>query len=47
MNPWDVFSELCRRVSEDRDVYLEITIYGDCISMELWPYNDDWEDDED
>jgi len=41
MDPWQIFSELCRRVVEEQNVYLEVTIHGDYISMELWPYNDE------
>jgi len=41
MDPWQIFSEPCRRVVEEQNVYLEVTIHGDYISMELWPYNDE------
>lgn len=41
MDPWDVFSELCRQVVEAQNVYLEVTIYNGSISMFLWPYNEE------
>lgn len=48
MDPWELFSELCRKVVEEQNVALEVTIYGNCIFMELWPYNDeDWEEEDD
>jgi hypothetical protein len=47
MDPWQIFSEMCRQVVEEQNVYLEVTIHGDYISMELWPYNDDFEEEED
>lgn len=47
MDPWDVFSELCRQVVEKQNVYLEVTIYNGSISMSLWPYNEeDFEEEE-
>lgn len=49
MDPWRIFSELCRRVVEEQNVYLEVMIIGDRILMSLEPYTDyyDEEDDED
>lgn len=41
MDPWDVFSELCRQVVEEKNVYLEVIIYNGSISMSLWPYNEE------
>lgn len=47
MDPWKLFSELCRLVVEKQNVYLEVTILGGHIQMALWPYNeDDFEDEE-
>ena len=47
MDPWDVFSELCRQVVEEQNVYLDVTIYDGGINMTLWPYNEeDFEEDD-
>lgn len=42
-----MFCELCRRVSEDGDCYLDVLITRAGIEMMLMPYDDeDWEEDE-
>ena len=41
MDPWKLFSELCRRVVEEQNVYLKVTIYNGSISMTLWPYKEE------
>ena len=47
MDPWEIFSELCRRVVEDQNVYLDVVILGNYITMELSPYDATYfEDDE-
>lgn len=45
---WRLFSELCRRGVEDQNVYLDVIILGNCITMELSPYDATFleEDDE-
>lgn len=46
MDPWDVFSELCCQVVEEQNVFLEVTIIGNCVSMGLYPYcEEDFEND--
>lgn len=51
MDPWKLFSELCRQVVvENGNVYLDVTICDGQIYMTLWPYEDDYfeeGDDED
>lgn len=37
MDPWEMFSELCRRVVEEQNVYLDIIITGNGIEMTLMP----------
>lgn len=46
MDPWELFSELCRQVVENGNVYLDVTILGGNVSMTLWPYCPDIDDDE-
>ena len=46
MDPWELFSELCRRVATDGNVYLDVLITKAGIEMMLMPM-DDWEEDED
>ena len=47
MDPWRLFSELCRRVVEEQNVVLEVAIIGDRILMSLAPIVDDFgEEDE-
>lgn len=40
MDPWEVFSELCRRVVEGQNVMLEVMIFQGRILMNLSPYSD-------
>ena len=46
MDPWELFSELCRRVVTDGNVYLDVLITPKGIEMLLMPM-DDWEEEED
>lgn len=46
MDPWEMFSEMCKQVVENGNVYLDVTIYNDQIYMTLWPYEDDYFEDE-
>ena len=46
MNPWEMFCELCRRVSEDGDCYLDVLITRAGIEMMLMPLEEEWEDEE-
>jgi len=41
MDPWDVFSELCRRVVEEGNVYLDVLIYKNGIEMQLMPLDEE------
>lgn len=45
MDPWQLFSELCQRVVEDQNVYLDVLITPAGIEMMLMPM--DKEEDED
>jgi hypothetical protein len=46
MDPWEMFSEMCRQVVENGNVYLDVTIVGNQINMCLWPYEDYEEGDD-
>ena len=46
MDPWEMFSEMCRQVVENGNVYLDVNICGEQIFMTLWPYDDEEGDDE-
>lgn len=37
MDPWEIFSELCKKVVEEQNVYLDILITGNGIEMMLMP----------
>lgn len=41
MDPWDVFSELCRRVVEEGNVFLDVLIYKNGIEMQLMPMDEE------
>lgn len=41
IDPWDVFSELCRRVVEEQNVYLDVLIFKDGIEMQLMPLDEE------
>ncbi len=41
MDPWDVFSELCRQVVEEQNVYLDVLIYKNGIEMQLMPMDEE------
>lgn len=45
MDPWQLFSELCQRVVEDHNVYLDVLITPAGIEMMLMPLEEDFEDD--
>ena len=40
MDPWELFSELCRRVVTDQNVYLDVLISKAGIEMMLLPMDD-------
>lgn len=46
MDPWDVFSELCRRGVEEGNVFLDVFVYENGIHMQLMPMDDDFEEDD-
>lgn len=46
MDVWEIFSELCQRVVEDQNVYLDVLITGAGIEMMLMPLEKEWEDEE-
>lgn len=45
MDPWQLFSELCQRVVEDQNVYLDVLITTAGIEMMLMPMEEDDKDD--
>ena len=40
IDPWILFSELCRTVVEEQNVYLEVIISNGAIGMSLYPLED-------
>lgn len=46
MDPWELFCELTRRVVEDQNVMLDVYIGHDGVTMQLMPYGDEWEEDD-
>lgn len=44
MDPWDIFSEMCRQVVEQQNCYLDVLIGKGMIEMQLMPLGDDEED---
>lgn len=46
MDPWELFSELCRRVVEEQNVYLDVIITGNNIEMMLMPVGEIEEEDD-
>lgn len=40
MDPWEMFSEMCRQVVEDQNVYLEVIVSGGAVRMALYPLED-------
>ena len=43
MDAWEIFSELCKKVVEEQNVYLDVFISSGEIEMMLMP----WEEDDD
>ena len=43
---WKLISELCREVVESQNVFLEISVMPTGMLLSLYPYGDDWEDDD-
>ena len=46
MDPWQMFSEMCRLVVETQSAFLQVTIIDNAVRMELFPA-EDLEGDED
>lgn len=40
MDPWELFSELCKIVVQEQNVYLDVLISGNGIEMMLMPMDD-------
>lgn len=45
MDPWEMFCEMTRRVVEDQNVFLDVFISKDGVTMQLMPYGE-WEEDD-
>lgn len=41
MDPWELFSELCKIVVTEQNVYLDVLISGNGIEMMLMPMDDE------
>lgn len=46
MDPWKIFSELCRLVVEEQNVFLEISLSENSIDFHLWPLEERDEEEE-
>ena len=46
MDAWEIFSELCRRVVEEQNVYLDVMITAVGVEMMLMPLDEEVDDDE-
>lgn len=46
MDPWEMFSEMCRQVVENQNVVLEVSIINGLIEMSLAPIMLEGEDEE-
>ena len=46
MDPWLIFAELCRRVVEEGNVFLDVFVYENGIHMQLMPLDEEEEDGE-
>ena len=46
MDPWDVFCEMCRRVVEDQNVFLDVLITAAGVEMQLMPMDEDFEEED-
>lgn len=45
-DPWELFAELCRRVVEDQNVYLEVVWLPNQVHFSLFPMDEgEFEDD--
>lgn len=47
MDPWKMFCELTRQVVENQNVFLDVYISREGVTMQLMPYGDDEEGDDD
>lgn len=43
MDPWELFSEMCKSVVENQNVYLDVMITKNGIEMMLMPLEDEEE----
>lgn len=46
MDPWQIFSEMCRQVVEEQNVYLDVLITGSSIELMLMPMDEEEEEDD-
>ena len=47
MDPWEVFSEMCKLVTENQNVYLDVLITTNGIELMLMPWEEGEEEEED
>ena len=45
MAAWEIFSELCRRVVEEQNVYLDVMITAVGVEMMLMPLDEEGSDE--
>ena len=41
LDPWQMFSEMCKRVAEDQNVYLDVLVTNGGVEMMLMPIDED------
>jgi len=48
MDPWDIFSEMCRQVVDNQNCYLDVLIGKGMIELQLMPLGeeDDYEEED-
>jgi len=46
MDPWELFSDLCRQVVEEQNVYLEVLVFGNAVQFMLFPLEGGEDEDE-
>lgn len=47
MDPWEMFCELTRQVVENQNVFLDVYISREGVTMQLMPYGEFEEGDDD
>ena len=46
MDAWEIFSELCRQVVEEQNVYLDVLITAAGVELMLMPLDEEGDDED-